>query len=78
MTDGINQRNSHERSVRIQTLWNRQASLELSFAQFHQLAHMFVDHIAEFLQSMPQRPVTPGESPKQIRALLRKGLKTAS
>jgi len=62
----------------IQTLCNRQAPFELSPDQFRQIGHMRVDHIAYFLQSMPQRPVTPGESPKQIRALLRNGLKTAN
>jgi len=62
----------------IQSLRNRQAPLDLSPEKFRRLGYMLVDHIADFLQSLPQRPVTPGESPKQIRALLRKGLKTAS
>lgn len=55
------------------TLRTRQASLEMTPGQFRQCGHLLVDHIADFLQSLPQRPVTSGESPKQIRALIGDG-----
>ncbi len=38
--------------------------------QFRRLGHELVDQVAEFLQSWDGRPVTPGESPAQVRALL--------
>jgi aromatic-L-amino-acid/L-tryptophan decarboxylase len=42
----------------------------MSPEQFRQLGHLLVDHIAAFLQSLPRRPVTSVESPKQVRTLL--------
>jgi aromatic-L-amino-acid/L-tryptophan decarboxylase len=38
---------------------------------FRSMAHDLVDRIADFLGSIPERPVTPGESPDTVRGLLR-------
>jgi glutamate/tyrosine decarboxylase-like PLP-dependent enzyme len=51
-------------------LQNRKAPLEMDPDEFRKLGHWVVDQIADFLQSLPQRPVTSGVSPKHIRSLL--------
>jgi aromatic-L-amino-acid/L-tryptophan decarboxylase len=49
---------------------NREAPLEIHGDVFRKLGHQLVDDIAEFLNGLPQRPVTTGESPQAIRKLL--------
>lgn len=39
--------------------------------QFRSIGHDFVDRITDFLASMSGRPVTPVESPEQVRAAMR-------
>jgi glutamate/tyrosine decarboxylase-like PLP-dependent enzyme len=39
-------------------------------AEFRELGRSLVDQIADFLESLPSRPVTRGEAPSQVRALL--------
>ena len=51
-------------------LRHRQAPLEMTSQEFRSLGHQLVDRIAEFLDSLPRRPVTPGGSPQDIRAVL--------
>lgn len=51
-------------------LRNREAPLEIHGDEFRKLGHQLVDQIAEFLDSLPQRHVTTGESPQAIRKLL--------
>jgi aromatic-L-amino-acid decarboxylase len=51
-------------------LRNREAPLEIHGDEFRKLGHQLVDDIAEFLDGLPQRPVTRGESPQEIRKLL--------
>ena len=51
-------------------LHNRQAPLEIPGDAFRTLGHQLVDHIAGFLNGLPERPVTTGESPQAIRKLL--------
>ncbi len=46
------------------------APIELAPGEFRQLGHVLVDEIADFLDSLPRRPVTTGESPAEIRAFL--------
>jgi glutamate/tyrosine decarboxylase-like PLP-dependent enzyme len=38
--------------------------------EFRRAGHSLVDSIATFLESVPERPVTHGESPEQIRSAL--------
>lgn len=49
---------------------NRQAPHDLSPEEFRALGRQVVDQIADFLASLPGRPVAPGEAPAQVRALL--------
>jgi aromatic-L-amino-acid decarboxylase len=48
----------------------RRAPLDLSPEEFRRVGHEMVDRIAEFFESMPERPVTSGESPAKVRQLL--------
>ncbi len=48
----------------------RQAPLDMSPEEFRALGHRLVDEIADFLGSLAQRLLTPGESPAQVRAAL--------
>jgi aromatic-L-amino-acid/L-tryptophan decarboxylase len=52
------------------SLQDRAAPLAISSQQFRALGHQLVDRIAAFLDSLPQRPVTPAESPSQLRKVL--------
>jgi glutamate/tyrosine decarboxylase-like PLP-dependent enzyme len=49
---------------------NRTAPIEMNADAFRALGHHLVDRIADFLDSLPTRPVTTGESPSQIREVL--------
>lgn len=46
------------------------APLEMSSGEFTELGYKLVDSIAEFLNELPQKPVTTGEPPSKIRAIL--------
>jgi len=48
----------------------RQAALKMDVGTFRALGHRLVDEIAEFLDSLPRRPVTRDESPSAVRAAL--------
>lgn len=48
----------------------RQAPLDLGADEFRSLGHDLVDSIAEFLDSLPQRPITRDESPNKLQQLL--------
>jgi glutamate/tyrosine decarboxylase-like PLP-dependent enzyme len=48
----------------------RIAPLEMSPREFRAAGHRLVDRIAEFLGSIPNRPVTLAETPPEIRSLL--------
>jgi aromatic-L-amino-acid/L-tryptophan decarboxylase len=48
----------------------RHAPLAMDAATFRALGHRLVDQVAEFLESMPRRPVTRGESPSAVRDAL--------
>lgn len=49
---------------------NRIAPLEITPEEFRILGHSLVDRIAGFLQSLPDRPVSPAESPAMVREAL--------
>ena len=48
----------------------RVSPLELAPAEFRRLGHELVDQIGDFLESLRGRPLTSGETPAEIRALL--------
>jgi len=52
---------------------NRAAPLQLSAEDFRRAGHELVDAVAAFLESVPTRPVTPGESPQTIQSALDSG-----
>jgi aromatic-L-amino-acid/L-tryptophan decarboxylase len=51
----------------------RQATLALEPDQFRALGHALVDQLAEFLASLPERPVRPPVTPAELKALLPQG-----
>lgn len=48
----------------------RHAPIDLDAETFRRLGHRLVDQIAEYLETLPRRPLTRGETVQQIRALL--------
>jgi glutamate/tyrosine decarboxylase-like PLP-dependent enzyme len=48
----------------------RSSPLAMDAAAFRTLGHRLVDRLAEFLESLPQRPVTHEESPSAVRRAL--------
>lgn len=48
----------------------RVAPLEMDARQFRELGMQLVERIAGFLESLPQRPVTPAEPPAVVRKML--------
>jgi aromatic-L-amino-acid decarboxylase len=48
----------------------RTAPIEMQADDFHAIGHRLVDRIADFLDSLPTRPVTRGETPSAIRDTL--------
>lgn len=47
--------------------------IDMSAAEFREAGHLLVDRIAEFLESLPVRPVAPGESARTVRELVGQG-----
>lgn len=58
-------------SDQLDRLKNRCAPLDMSPNEFRRVGHQVVDRIAELLGSLPDRPVTPAESPGTIRDALK-------
>src|SRR5215510_7417591 len=56
--------------ARIEQLRFRTAPLDMTDEQFRSLGHDLVDRIAGFLSSIRTHPVTPAESPEEVRAAL--------
>ncbi len=55
---------------RIEQLRSRTAQLEMTDEQFRSLGRELVDNIAGFLASLRAGPVTPAETPEEVRAAL--------
>ncbi len=53
-----------------ETIEHRTSPLNLSSDDFRAAGHQLVDRIADFFDSLPQRPVTTGETPSAIRQWL--------
>jgi aromatic-L-amino-acid/L-tryptophan decarboxylase len=51
-------------------LERRRAPLEMTGDEFRSAGHRLVDDIAAFLESLPSRPVTRDEAPREVRRLL--------
>lgn len=49
---------------------DREAPLRMDAEEFRRVGHALVDSMATFLESVPERPVTHGESPEEIRSAL--------
>jgi len=54
-------------------LRERFAPIEMTPEEFRRVGHRLVDRIAEFLGSIPKRPLTPNEPPHVVRAALGDG-----
>ena len=57
------------RNLRTRT-GSRQAPLAMDAEAFRKLAHSLVDQVADLLSSVPERPVTPNETPFEVRRAL--------
>lgn len=55
---------------RLEQLRSRKAPLEMTEDEFRSLGYGLIDRIASFLASTPERPVSPGETPDEVRAAL--------
>jgi len=53
-----------------ESLRNRLSPLAISSEEFRKLGAQLIDRIAGFMDSLPKRPVTPAESPVDIRQAL--------
>src|SRR5215469_10650666 len=60
---------------RIEKLRSRVAPLVMTEENFRSIGHELVDRIAEFLSSIRTYPVTPAESPLDVREALASGSK---
>ncbi|WP_339923162.1 aminotransferase class V-fold PLP-dependent enzyme [uncultured Cyclobacterium sp.] len=48
----------------------RKSALEISKEEFRKIGHQLIDDLADFIDSIDERPVTPNESPGQLKNLL--------
>ncbi len=49
---------------------HRNAPVDLSKEEFKKIGYKLIDSIADFLNTIKEKPVTTGESPKQLQAIL--------
>jgi aromatic-L-amino-acid/L-tryptophan decarboxylase len=49
---------------------SRRSPIDMDAAEFREIGHALVDRIAAFYESLPERPVTPGESARAVRERL--------
>jgi aromatic-L-amino-acid decarboxylase len=64
---------NYHRGMTNADLQKRHAPLEMDPEEFRRLGRRVVDRIADFLASLPERRVTPGETPQQLRKILGEG-----
>src|SRR5262245_35489906 len=67
--EGIVNTSAGDASARANTS-TRPAPIAMDAASFRSLGHGLVDRLAGLLESVATRPVTPGESPSEVRAAL--------
>src|SRR4051812_42090325 len=48
----------------------RKAPIEMGKAEFKTIGHQLIDVLADFIEAIDEKPVTTGESPKQIQEIL--------
>ncbi len=48
----------------------RNAPLEINAADFRTIGHQLVERVADLFDTLPQRPITPGETPAEVRQAL--------
>jgi glutamate/tyrosine decarboxylase-like PLP-dependent enzyme len=46
------------------------APIEIGKEEFQKIGHQLIDRISEFIETIHERPVTPGESPKQLQHII--------
>lgn len=51
----------------------REVPIAFDSESFRRAGHALVDSVADFLESVPQRPVTPAQAPEQVRKLIDAG-----
>ena len=49
---------------------NRNASAEISKEEFRKIGYKLIDDISDFINTIDKKPVTTGESPRQIQKIL--------
>ena len=49
---------------------NRESPIEISTNYFKRIGHQLIDTISDFIDGINERPVTTGETPKQIQTVL--------
>ena len=49
---------------------HRNTEIEISKEDFKQIGYQLIDNIAEFIDTIDERPVTPGETPQQLQSIL--------
>ena len=48
----------------------RESSIEISKAEFKKIGHQLIDTIADFIDTIAERPVTTGETPDQLQKII--------
>jgi aromatic-L-amino-acid/L-tryptophan decarboxylase len=63
-------RKTASRTIRNRASKPGPAALEMSPRDFRVAGHRLIEDVAKFLESLEKRPVTPGESPREVRKTL--------
>lgn len=48
----------------------KRSSIEMDREEFRRVGHKLIDDISDFINTIAQKPVTPNESPAQLKSLL--------